>query len=178
MVSNVNWNSNRDDVVSRENTPAHGPTCGCPKMLKWCDYSCMRDNGRKPAQHITIAQRGDRWNWQRVTAGSIWTSRETYATELDAAIDAIEIARIYRVAVQLPLHLRPAVADHYRRVGRMAYLRNGLFEDCRNEFERLGWTEAKLADARQTAEAAALFVERESPFAVEVPAWQAMEVYA
>lgn len=159
--------------VSRENTQAQRPTCGCPKLLDYCDYSCMR---RKP-ETITITQRDGRWNWQRHTAGLIWTSRDSYATELAAAIDAIEIARCFRASVQLPLHLRPAVAEHYRKVGHMAYLHGEAFEGCRNEFERLGWTQAKLADARMTAEAVSLFVESESPFAIETPVWQVMEVY-
>lgn len=153
MVSKVNRNNNREDVVSRENTG-------------------------KPAQHIAITQRDGRWNWQRHTPGTVWTSRETYATELDAAIDAIGIARCYGVAVRLPLHLRRPIADHFRGVGYMAYLRKQPIGDCRNEFERLGWTLAALEDARLTAEAEALFVERESPLAVESPAWQVTEVYA
>lgn len=152
MVSKVNRNNN--PVVSRENT-----------------------NTKPSAQHVTIAQQGGRYNWQRHTPGAVWTSRESYATELDAAIDAIGIARCYGVAVRLPLHLRKPIADHFRGVGYLAHLNGQPFEDCRNEFERLGWTLAALADARQTAEAEALFVERESPFMVEAPAWQVMEVY-
>lgn len=129
-----------------------------------------------PAQHITITERDGRWNWQRHTVGLVWTSRDSYATELAAAVDAIEIARIYRAAVRLPLHLREPIADHYRGVGYMAYTNGKPMEDCHNEFERLGWTLAALEDARLTAEAAGLFVERESPFAVESE-WK-VEVYA
>ncbi len=161
-------------TVSQENT-RRDPTCACGKR-DYCDNSC--NTFRSPAQYITIAQHGNRFNWQRHTAGLVWTSRETYATELDAAIDAVGIARCYGVAVRLPVHLRKPIADHYRNVGRMAYLRQQPLDACHNEFERLGWTLASLADARMTAEAAALFVERESPFAIEHVDERMIEVYA
>lgn len=140
--------------VSRENTHRHAPEWTCPYCGKSCNGTCGGWGGRKP-ETITITQRDGRWNWQRHTAGLIWTSRESYATELDAAIDAIEIARIYRAAVRLPFHLRAGVAAHYQSVGVARFRRDEDVADCRNEFERLGWTQAKSADGRVTKTAIA-----------------------
>lgn len=166
MVSRVNWNSNRE---------THAPDWTCPYCGKTCGGSCGGWGGKRH-QHVTITRQGHRWNWQRHTPGTVWTSRESYVTELDAAIDAIGIARCYGVAVRLPLHLRKPIVDHFRGVGYLAYVKGNPFEDCRNEFERLGWTLAALEDQRLTAQAEALFVERESPFSVESE-WR-VEVHA
>ena len=164
-ASCVNWN-NRNE--------SHGPDYVCPGCGR--PLSCCTCSGRKPAEHVTITQRDGRWNWQRHTAGLIWTSRETYPTATAAAIDAVYIARYNGVAVSLPEDVRAGVAAHFKTVGAGYFYRGLPLAECRNDFKRQGWAAAFIGANPFTAEAEAVLAERESPFAVETE-WR-VEVYA
>lgn len=133
----VNWN---DDVEAK------GPKCACGQR-DYCDYSCMRDNGRATHNAVAVAH-GLGCNPARMEArrnarsiAAVWESAVKYFGRTPEQIAEIE-AEDERKAIAAAEHDRLVMAE--LEAGKAAYLAGIAFDDSLlTKLGRLGWKDAE-----------------------------------
>lgn len=132
----VNWN----DVEAK------GPTCACGQR-DYCDYSCMRDNGRTAHNGAAVAH-GLGCNPARMEArrnarsiAAVWESAVKYFGRTAEEIAEID-AEDERKAIAAAEHDRLVVAE--LEAGKAAFLAGIAFDDSLlTKLGRLGWKDAE-----------------------------------
>lgn len=88
---------------------------------------------------------GLRWHWVHHThAGACdgW-SRETFASEFDAALAAAQIAHCKEARLAVAPDVRERLIAHWNQLGRDAFASGLTLDRCSNAYQRRGWLEAE-----------------------------------
>lgn len=103
-------------------------------------------------KHIFCVRLDDcsgRYHWQRETGASIYRSRESFASELEAYTAAARIAACYQSLggsrLLMPYHIHRTLVADWRAQGRRLYEYGFEPDMCWNDYQKAGYAEAEDA---------------------------------